>query len=237
MKRMIEGADKSALEDIRAGGERGMAALYKRYSPDLQCRIRSRYGILEPQEIQELCDDTFYAFYSSIHNFRGECSVYTWLCHLLDYRIKQYFAKTSTVTCRFDPYALEEEFEELQAISRIEREVCYERCYQLLLKRIQNLPRLTANFWRMKVLAALGKSTAEISNDLGKTPGSVRAFMSQHTQCWQILTKLAQGVPIVEIAADQQKTSEEVERQLIDCRSRLRIYDQIQNCQHDCEDL
>ena len=70
------------LRLIGEGGERvdDLESIYKAYFEDVR-----RYALRlsrDEKKAEELTSDVFFRAMNSLHRFRGDCSVYTWLCQI-----------------------------------------------------------------------------------------------------------------------------------------------------------
>ena len=70
------------LRLIGEGGERvdDLESIYKAYFEDVR-----RYALRlsrDEKKAEELTSDVFFRAMNSLHRFRGDCSIYTWLCQI-----------------------------------------------------------------------------------------------------------------------------------------------------------
>ncbi len=158
--------------DMRIGRHWGLEILYKRYAHELKKRLMARYDVAEPLA-DEVCNTVFFRFYQKIKQFRGEYSVYIWLCTLahneLINRLREMARRPE------DPLLLSEEQEANP--HDMEKELCYERCVRQATKQAENGPH--AECLQALTLSSRGLSIEEIVKVMGRTAGAMRYFLTE----------------------------------------------------------
>ena len=72
-----------------------MEEIYKKYSKQLYRYLYSLSGNHELSE--ELMPETFYSAIKNITSFRGECSMYSWLCKIAKNKLKNHLIKNKKI--------------------------------------------------------------------------------------------------------------------------------------------
>ncbi len=218
----VELTDDQAVQKMRLGESNGFEVVYKRhqgrlrkYIARLLWRLKNsldRNNVIPNLEFREWADDigqqTFLNFFRTVHSFKGDCSVYTWLCRIahnqafnrLRDELKQRGHEISVATLkkllRLDEEASTEWTDEdiLSRVSEqmgrdIEDDLHYERLLKKLLNQVQReknaeylnecLTALTT--WANEV------SIEDIATKLNRTPGATRVFL---TTCRKKLKEL-----------------------------------------------
>ncbi len=78
-----------------------MEEIYKKYSKQV---YRFLYSITRNHELsEELMQETFYSAIKGINKFKGNCSIYSWLCEIAKNKLKNYRIKNNKIkTVRID---------------------------------------------------------------------------------------------------------------------------------------
>lgn len=72
-----------------------MEEIYKKYSKQV---YRFLYSITRNHELsEELMQETFYSAIKGINKFKGNCSIYSWLCEIAKNKLKNYKIKNNKI--------------------------------------------------------------------------------------------------------------------------------------------
>ena len=184
--------DQAALEDMRNGGQKGFTVLYKRYVKSLRSRLIAKHQI-PADAVDDVLQDSFLKFINTIHGFKGDCSVSTWL-HLIAHSVAMDFLRgrgdtVSTETVDIDAL-LEllstEQFKQEQ--HDLDIQMCLERAWAQL-ERDGSKASLF-NCLKALTFQAQGSSIQDIAEEIGRTPDATRRYLSD------CRTKLGQYQPI-----------------------------------------
>lgn len=160
------------IEDMRRGGQKGFMILYQRYEKRLRAYLMSKtYYDASKCDADTVVNDTFYAFYKSIHTFRGECSVYTWLSRIAEKRYLSCARQKKHVTRRqaSDKEGSESQTYEKEKIRHyeIEREVCISQCMDRLIQQLCEGKSYTECL-KALTFVSLGLTYEEIAEKTGR---------------------------------------------------------------------
>ena len=88
----ISAADQLLVEQVSRGDENGWRQLVGKFQQRLTAFTRSKLGPAERTSIAEdLVQETFVSFLKSAKNYRGQCSLESYLFRILRYRINDHF--------------------------------------------------------------------------------------------------------------------------------------------------
>ncbi|EDN71377.1 hypothetical protein BGP_2033 [Beggiatoa sp. PS] len=239
--------DKTALEDMRQGGEAGIEMLYKHYFPKLRSRViwllTKKYNIsLSIAEIaaDEICQDTFfYDFYKKIDLFKEECSVMTWLLKLATNKTIDYLRKEPK-TENLQPEQLEEAEESFfEFDAQEEKRFCYVECIGHALKRqgtnepdcltalIFSFPKASID----KIANELGISHKEAKVLLNRCK---RKFKESQDCLMALMLFYALGLSQKEMAKMLGKKENDIAALSSKCRKKLKDDANFRSCCEDC---
>lgn len=219
---LTELTDDQAVQKMRLGQSIGFEVLYKRHKSRLRKYIArllwrlknslDRDQVIPNLEFGEWADDisqqTFFNFFRAVESFKGDCSVYTWLCRIahnqafnrLRDELKQRGHEISVAALkkllRLDA-EISAELTEDEILSRvseqIHREIEEDLHYEQLLKKLLDQVQLEKNAdYLNECLTALTAvanevSIEDIAIELKRTPGATRVFL---TTCRKKLKEL-----------------------------------------------
>ena len=84
-------SDHQLLAQLRAGDERATALWFQTYQPRLTAYISRKLS--QPLDVEELVQETFINCLRSLPNFKGNSSLYTWMCSIANHEVADYFRK------------------------------------------------------------------------------------------------------------------------------------------------
>ncbi|MCH8275590.1 MAG: RNA polymerase sigma factor [Armatimonadetes bacterium] len=85
-------ADEFLLERVASHDEAALETLYRTNADAILRFIYRRVGE-QFEDAEEITQDTFVSAVSMARTFRGDCSLYTWLCGIAKLRIVDYYRK------------------------------------------------------------------------------------------------------------------------------------------------
>lgn len=168
--------DEDLIESVQEGNETAFEELVEKYQERV---MRICYGMLS--DYDEACDaaqNAFVKIYFAIPNFRGECSVYTWL-----YRIVQNACYDALRKKREQFYSLEQILEEgegqlpRQESNQPENLIEKKETQRLIRKAINELDHNSK--WILTLYDLDGKSYEEIAAILMMPIGTVKSRLSR----------------------------------------------------------
>ena len=83
--------DRKLLTQLFSGNRRAVRTFYLTYSPRLLNFIRRR--IQNEQDVEEIAQDTLFAFLEGIRDFTGKCSLNTYLCSIANNKVIDFYRK------------------------------------------------------------------------------------------------------------------------------------------------
>lgn len=198
--------DKTALEDMRNGGEAGFKILHRRYSPKLRGTVlwllTTKYNTSKDRAniiADDICQETFLSFYQNIATFEEKCSVMTWLSNLARNRTIDYFQKEEKEQSptwlkkikaedlqkepvTHEKKSLEEETEEtlfemgMEAIEQEEKIFCLAECIG---KALTKSDTQDADCLIALIFSLQKLSIEDIAKEIGKNPKETKAFLNR----------------------------------------------------------
>jgi len=174
MRNKISSEELAWLEDMRQQGERGLYHFFMRYDRSLRSWLQAQYSLSEA-DAHEVSNDVFHEFYKTIHNFRQEASVLTWLCRIGHYR------SLDKIRAHKGRHEAEIEDELLllnqPSLEDIERELCYQQCLARLINAVEQ-ENPYSDCLKVLTLQAYGQSIDDIAKALNRSTGATRVFMT-----------------------------------------------------------
>ncbi len=83
--------DQLLLQGILSHDRRAVIRFYNHYSPKLLKFIRQR--VRDECDVEEIAQDTLYAFLEGARDFSGKSSLYTYLCAIASHKIVDFYRK------------------------------------------------------------------------------------------------------------------------------------------------
>ena len=153
---------------------------------------------------EEICNDTFYRFYQTIHQFKEKSGVFTWLARLAHNKIVDHFKNNKNGKLKL--LSLDNDFEqglekylELNIELEMEKDLCYERCVSNVIAKSKNTH--LANCITVLIFVVQGLSIKEIAIKIDRTPNATAVFISSCRKklskqsniknCWEECKKLS----------------------------------------------
>lgn len=136
-----------------------MEEIYKKYSKQV---YRFLYSLTKDHELsEELMQETFYSAIKGIKNFKGNCSMYSWLCEIAKNKLKNYKTKhnkvqTISLNIAIENWLNTDDFEE-NLLNKSELTALY--------KEIEKLDKLTKDVVKLRIEGELSfKQIGKILN-------------------------------------------------------------------------
>lgn len=143
-----------------------MEEIYKKYSKPV---YRYLFSLTRNHELsEELMQETFYSAIKGIKKFRGDCSIYSWLCEIAKNKWKNYQIKNS----KLKTVEIDDKIESLLISENIEDIICTQVEDALIYQNIKYLDDLTKELLYLRVTGGL--SFKEIAQILDKTENWAR---------------------------------------------------------------
>ncbi|MEN8221453.1 MAG: sigma-70 family RNA polymerase sigma factor [Pseudomonadota bacterium] len=174
--------EKAALKDIRNGGKKGYTVLYKQYVNSLRYILMSKHHIPE-NDVDDVLQETFFKFFKSIHRFKENCKVSTWLYVIAKNVANDYWRKQQDPPISLDDdddwenHLLDEISKEQSKKEQndLELQMCLERVLALL-------ERDGSKGYHMECLKALtlqaqGSSVKDVADQIGRTYDATRKYL------------------------------------------------------------
>lgn len=83
--------DAKLISRILARDERALHEFYYAYAPKLRRFIQSK--VQNPQDVEDILQDTLYAFLDAIRDFQGNCKMNTFLLSICNHKIIDFYRK------------------------------------------------------------------------------------------------------------------------------------------------
>ena len=83
--------ERTLISQILARDRRALSVFYHRYSPLLAAYIRARVG--DPQDAEEVLQDTLFAFLEAIRDFHWQASIKTFLFSICHHKVVDYYRR------------------------------------------------------------------------------------------------------------------------------------------------
>jgi RNA polymerase sigma-70 factor (ECF subfamily) len=234
--------DKAALEDIRKGGQKGFTILYNHYVRSLRYQLITKYRIPE-EAVDDVLQDIFIKFFNSIHNFKENCSVSTWLYWITKSVATDYWRQRGKEDYPIKEMGDNQDYDD-DAARRKSRQVELKAQNPRTVSMSQVETKTEEGCTQNQAIEALlyeevlKEQSQKAHNDLDiqmcferalaqlERDGSKASFLN----CLKALTFQAQGASIKEIALEIGRTPDATRRYLSDCRAKLKQYQPIQRC-------
>lgn len=153
--------ENELLKRLLGGDKQSVREFYVTYSPRLLRFIRRKIG--NEQDVEEIAQDTLFAFLEGIRDFTRRCSLNTYLCSIAAHKIVDFYRKRKIKKVLFSqlPQGLERLISDL-----VDPEVQFDQ--YMLTQRIQTvLKKLTPQYRHLLSLKYIeGRSVVEIAGVL-----------------------------------------------------------------------
>ena len=158
---MLENQESRLIRKILAHDKTALRQFYLTYSPRLLRFIRHKVGSRE--DIEEIAQDTLFAFLEGARDFTGRCSLSTYLCSIANYKIVDFYRKKKLKKIVFSqlPDGMETLVSELAEPEKLLDKALESQKISAIFKR---LSPLYAQILRLKYVE--GRSVVEIARIL-----------------------------------------------------------------------
>ncbi|MGE5560885.1 MAG: RNA polymerase sigma factor [Chloroflexota bacterium] len=168
--------ERDLLTRIAAGDSEAANEICAHWLDPVYRFIRAHSGC-PPEEAEDIVQETFVAFLRSVHAFRGEASIYTWLCAIARRKIIDYY-RSQGRRARHSAGPLDERLQVLASDQPLPEEcIADAELRQAVLAEVWQLPDHQRQALLDKYVAA--KSTAEMARDYGKTVKAVESLLGR----------------------------------------------------------
>jgi len=231
--------DKTALEDMRKGGEVGFETLHRYYLPRLKAHLCKKYSYVTSDIADEICQEVFFNFYRNIHTFEEKSvnNVMGWLFTAAKNKTIDYWRKAGNLQLEsFEEEEFPVEFDEQE-----EKRFCYAECIGNALKRLgtDDTDCLTA------LIFSFPKSSIDkIANEMGMTHKAAKVLLNrckrkfkENPNCLMALMLFyALEWSQKEMAEILDKKENTIGVFLSNCRKKLKNDTNFKNCYAECID-
>ncbi len=168
--------DQVLVEKVQKGDKRAFDLLVLKYQRKL-ARLLSRF-IRDPNEIEDITQETFIKAYKALPSFRGESAFYTWLYRIGINTAKNYLVamgRRAPTTTEYD-HDEAESFEDavhLHDINTPERELMSKEIAETVNEAVANLPEELKTAITLREIEGL--SYEEIASMMNCPIGTVRS--------------------------------------------------------------
>lgn len=163
MKRFPE--DHQLLVDLKYGRPEAVQAWYQQYSQKLHKHITQK--ISNPSDVDELVHDVFMECLKHLPLFRGDSSIWTWMLHVAQHEIADYYRKSyAKKVIQTLPVTELNEFPEIEGSFEISQKV------KSVLKKMSATSR---ELLQRKYIDK--QHVKKISEDLGRSHKSIESLL------------------------------------------------------------
>ncbi len=169
--------DRQLVERARAGDKRAFELLVEKYWRRLT-RLLARM-VRDPDEVEDIAQETFIKAYRALPQFRGDAAFYTWLYRIGVNTAKNYLAARGKAMQTVSDQALPDEDEgveerlAVQDISTPESELLSKQVAMAVNEAVEALPEELRTAITLREIEGL--SYEEIANLMGCPIGTVRS--------------------------------------------------------------
>lgn len=169
-----QGVDAVAVR-LQAGDERALEQLFELYVPRLYRFIHRSLGDGETVEVEDLLQETMVAALRSLHRYRGDSALYTWLCAIARHKVQDHIRQRQRSRRRMSPSPLDE-LGELATSSRSSFEGAFVQ-QQVVEQALRELPPDYRTVLVGKYMEGL--SVAELAQVMARSEKSVESLLTR----------------------------------------------------------
>lgn len=168
--------DRQLVEKARLGDKRAFELLVEKYQRRLY-RLLSRM-VRDPEEVEDIAQETFIKAYRALPNFRGDAAFYTWLYRIGVNTAKNYLSSRNKAMPTISDQAMDDEDEPderlvAQDISTPESELLSKQVAIAVNEAVEALPEELRSAITLREMEGL--SYEEIAELMGCPIGTVRS--------------------------------------------------------------
>jgi RNA polymerase sigma-70 factor (ECF subfamily) len=168
--------ERELLSRVAAGDSEAANEICAHWLDPVYRFIRAHSGC-PPEEAEDISQETFVAFLRSVHAFRGEATIYTWLCAIARRKIVDYY-RSQGRRAKHNAGPIDDRLSVIAADEPLPEEcVTDEELRQAVLNEVWQLPDHQRQALHDKYVAA--KSTAEMASEYGKTVKAVESLLGR----------------------------------------------------------
>lgn len=165
-------ADLDLVAALRAGQDGAVSAWYKALAPRLEQFIALKLD--QPKDIEEIVQETFINALKQLSFFRGQASLYTWMCGIARHEIADYYRKKYAKKAikmlplsELLPQKVSDSHEVAEHVKLVFKQLNHHQVELLMLKYID------------------GKRVEEIAKELGKSVKSIESELFRARQAFK----------------------------------------------------
>jgi len=191
--------DRQLVEKARQGDKRAFELLVEKYQRRLY-RLLSRM-VRDPEEVEDIAQETFIKAYRALSNFRGDAAFYTWLYRIGVNTAKNYLAMRKKSMPTISDHAMNDEDEPDERliahdIATPESELQSKQIAIAVNEAVESLPEELRSAIILREMEGL--SYEEIAESMGCPIGTVRSRIFRAREA--IATKLR---PMLDTSEDK----------------------------------
>jgi len=165
--------EKQLVKKILAGDQKAIREFYQRFEKRLTNYVQGR--INNPNDVEEIVQDTFWGILNSLPNFKFNSSLYTYLVSIAKHEIADYYRKKRIKTTLFSRFPFLETLAS-QALTPENRALKNELKEEII-KALERLPARYQKLLRLKYLKEY--SIKEIGLKLAFTPKAIESALAR----------------------------------------------------------
>jgi len=172
-------ADKKRVQLLLKGNERDFEEFFQEYFPKV---FRFCARRISGPDLEEIAMTSIRQCFRYLESYRGEASLYTWMCQIARNELSAHFRKRARqplVVPIEDDTHIRAELESIAADPRYEpeNEMAEENSRQLILALLDHLPSNYGRVLEAKYIEGL--TMREIASQLNTTPKAVESILSR----------------------------------------------------------
>ena len=175
-------SDKDLVHRTQQGDTHAFDHLVNRYHLNIYLLIQRH--VPDPENVKDLCQETYLKAYLGINNFRGDSAFYSWLYRIAQNVCIDYHRKQQKHTDTEPLHAINE-----HRIARTHPSPCaglqQQELGHILLEAIDQLPSMRKQVFRLRYIDDL--SIKAIADQLNKSDGTIKTHLRKARQQLQAL--------------------------------------------------
>ncbi len=166
--------ERAYVARLRAGDERALEDLFATYVPKLYRFIWRTMGGDNTPDVEDVLQETMVAALRSLPRYRGDCSLYTWLCAIARHKVQDYVRQQQRSRQRLSS----ETFDELGNLASASPSVEGELAQQQILE--QALHALPVDYRTVLVGKYIdGLAVSELAQIMARSEKSVESLLTR----------------------------------------------------------
>lgn len=168
--------ERDLLARVAAGDSEAANDICARWLDPVYRFVRAHSGC-PPEEAEDIVQETFVAFLRSVHSFRGQATIFTWLCAIARRKIVDYY-RSQGRRAKHSAGPIDDRLSVIAADEPLPEECLTDQeLRQAVLTEIWQLPDYQRQALLDKYVTA--KSTAQMAAEYGKTVKAVESLLGR----------------------------------------------------------